>query len=145
MNLGKYGEWLFSYRMQQQGHTVEDVSKDPEYWVKDIDFFVTSATSGNTKSFEVKFDNRIYDTNNLYLELTNVHSKQWNGQGWWKHCEADFLAYGDARRNIFYVIPMRELRQRVQQLPQIVKQCGNDSTGLVVALDKIKDLIQEVK
>ena len=141
MNLGKYGEWLFSYRMKQIGHTVEDVTQNPNYFIKDIDFFLTCASTGNRRSFEVKFDNRIYDTHNLYLELTNKNSKQWNGEGWWKHCQADYLAYGDARRNMFYIIPMPELRQRVEQLELQVKQCQQDSTGLIVPLDEIRDLI----
>ncbi len=70
------------------------MSGNPDYWYKDIDCFCTSPRTGATKSFEVKWDSRINTTGNLYLELTNVHSK--GGRGWFSFCEADYLAYGDA-------------------------------------------------
>jgi hypothetical protein len=75
------------------------------------------------------------------LELTNINSKQWNGDGWWKHCKADFLAYGDAVNKVFYMIPMSELRQRVKQLNARVANCGYDSTGLLVNLKDIADIV----
>jgi hypothetical protein len=61
--------------MESRNNRVEDVSMNPAYWYKDIDFFVTSSTTGERKSFEVKWDSCISRTGNLYLELTNVHSK----------------------------------------------------------------------
>ena len=74
-NNGKQGESLFKEIMIARGYDVKDVSNNPEYWYKDIDFIITSPTTGETKSFEVKWDSRINQTGNLYLELTNVHSK----------------------------------------------------------------------
>jgi hypothetical protein len=61
--------------MMDRGYTVEDVSSNSLYWEKDIDFLITSSTSGLTKSFEIKWDSRINKTKNLYLELSNIHSK----------------------------------------------------------------------
>jgi hypothetical protein len=61
--------------MKEQGYEVEDVSGNPDYWPQDIDFIISSPTSGLTKTFEVKYDGRINKTGNLYLELTNIHSK----------------------------------------------------------------------
>jgi hypothetical protein len=61
--------------MESRNYTVEDVSGNPEYWDKDIDFIITSSATGLTKTFEVKWDTRINRTNNLYLELTNINSK----------------------------------------------------------------------
>lgn len=142
MTDGKYGEQLFSQLMKEQGYEVEDVSGNPEYWPLDIDFVIKSPTSGLTKTFEVKFDGRINKTGNLYLELTNIHSKQWNGGGWFEHCEADYLAYGDAVSRTYYIIPLLELKKRVDQLPNRYAKCGYDSTGLLVSLDDIKDLIK---
>lgn len=78
------GERLFSEIMQSRDYIVEDVSNNPSYWEKDIDFIVTSPRSGLTKSFEVKWDSCINATGNLYLELTNVHSK--GGRGWYEFC-----------------------------------------------------------
>ena len=139
MNNGKQGEMLFAQRMTESGYTVEDVSNNPLYWYKDIDFKITSPTTNNTKTFEVKWDSRINSTGNLYLELTNIHSK--GGIGWYNFCEADYVAYGDALAQTFYVIPLLELKEKVKALPKRVARCGSDSTGLLVNINDIADIV----
>ena len=140
MNNGKLGEQLFQQKMQNKGYTVEDVSNNPDYWYKDIDFIITSPTTGAVKSFEVKFDSRINKTGNLYLELVNIYSK--GTKGWFDFCQADYLVYGDSLKQIFYVIPLEELRERVKKLPKRIAQCGNDSIGQLISLKDISDLIK---
>lgn len=140
MNNGKQGEQLFRQKMLNGNYTVEDVSNNPDYWDKDIDFIVTSSTTGLTKTFEVKWDSRINKTGNLYLELVNIHSK--GTKGWFNFCQADYLAYGDAVTQIFYVISLEELRERVKKLPKRTAQCGNDSIGQLISLKDISDLIK---
>ena len=124
--------------MESRGYDVEDVSGNPEYWYKDIDFIITSPTTGEVKTFEVKWDGRINDTGNLYLERTSTHSK--GGKGWFEFCEADYLAYGDAVSGQFYIIPMKDLRQAADNLPYRHAQCGYDSTGQLIALGKIEEI-----
>ena len=136
---GKQGERLFKQIMESRNYKVEDVTLNPDYWYKDIDFFVTS-TSGERKSFEVKFDGCINRTGNLYLELTNIHSK--GGCGWFNFCEADYLAYGDAVNRIFYIIPLLELKKRAAQVPYREGRCGSESTGQLISLDEIRDIIK---
>lgn len=126
--------------MEGRGYEVVDVSGNPDYFYKDIDFIVTSSTSGLTKTFEVKWDSRINRTGNLYLELTNIYSKE--GKGWFEFCQADYLAYGDARTQTFYIIPLLELRERVNKLNCRCANCGYDSTGLLVPLGAIADITQ---
>lgn len=70
--------------MDARNYQTIDVSDNPEYWSKDIDFIITSSASGLTRTFEIKWDTRINSTNNLYLELTNIHSK--GGIGWFEFC-----------------------------------------------------------
>lgn len=144
-NNGKYGERLFHQMMEYKGYEVKDVTDIPTYWSKDIDFIVLSHTTGKVKAFEVKWDERINQTRNLYLEIKNVKSKQWNGDGWWKHIEADYLAYGDARTHQFYMIDINELRKRVEQLPHRIGTCDNGgSVGLLVSLDDIADITMKL-
>lgn len=138
-NNGKLGEYLFQQKMIANGYTIKDVSGNSEYWTKDIDFFATSPFTGVTKSFEVKFDSRIHQTGNLYLELSNIHSK--GGRGWFNFCQADYLAYGDAQTRTFYIIPMNELKEKIKSLPKRTASCGSDSTGLLVKLNDIQDII----
>ena len=89
-NNGKQGERLFRDTMAARGYEVVDVSGNPEYWYKDIDFIITSPTTGNTKTFEVKWDTRINTTGNLYLERTSNFTREEGliGLGWFEWCEA---------------------------------------------------------
>ena len=139
--IGNLGEQIFSHKMKEAGYTVNDVTSDSRYWSKDIDFIITSPR-GNTRTFEVKFDTRLNQTGNLYLELSNIHSK--GGKGWFTFCEADYLAYGDAVTKTFYVIDMAELRARVKQLPDRQTSCGTDSIGLLVSLRDIADITKTI-
>ena len=138
MGNGKQGEQLFQQAMQNKGYKVVDVSNNPSYWNKDIDFVITSPATGATKTFEVKYDSKLNKTGNLYLELANINSK--GGKGWFEFCQADYLAYGDAITNTFYIIPLLELREKVEHLPKRIAQCGNDSIGQLVALSSLKNI-----
>ena len=137
---GRDGEKLFCALMNERNYQVEDVTNNSSYWDRDIDFIVTSPFTGDTKTFEIKYDTKIHDTNNLYLELVNAHSN--GGLGWWEFCQADYLAYGDAQAQTFYIFPLLELRERVKKLPRRVAQCGNDSIGLLISLNSVKDIAQ---
>lgn len=144
MEIGKAGENLFSHIMKQNGYGVEDVSGNPNYWYKDIDFIITSPFTNAVKTFEVKYDSRIANTNNLYLEIWNRNSKAVKGLGWWRFCEADYLAYGDFHNNIFYVFKVEELKNRVESLNLSTRCCGSDSQGIIISLDQVKDLYQVI-
>ena len=141
-NNGKLGERLFAEVMEARGYEVQDVSANPEYWYRDIDFIITSPTTGETKTFEVKWDTRINRTGNLYLERTSRFTKQpgIEGLGWFEWCEADYLAYGDAVSGQFYMIPLLDLKIRVKQLPYREARCGTDSTGQLISLSDIADI-----
>ena len=142
MSKGRAGELLFKEIMQARAYQVEDVSNNPDYWHKDIDFVITSPTTGAVKTFEVKWDSCINSTGNLYLELTNIHSR--GGKGWFNFCQADYLAYGDAVNKVFYIIPFADLKERVAQMQCRVARCGADSTGKLVQLDKIADICYQL-
>lgn len=140
MNNFKKGEALFGRIMEDQGYTVEDVSKNPDYWDKDIDFIVTSPTTGLTKTFEVKWDSRINQTGNLYLEVSNIHSK--GGRGWFEFCKADYLAYGDAVSAQFYIIPLLKLKEMVKRIGGRTAHCNDESTGILVNLEEIASIVE---
>ena len=141
-NKGRQGEKLFIERLSAQNYTIQDVSGNSEYWEKDIDIIATSANTGLTKSFEIKWDSRINSTGNMYLELTNVNSK--GGLGWLQFCQADYLAYGDALARVFYIFPLAELKERVQRIKPRVARCGNDSTGYLMPIDSVIDICKMI-
>ena len=141
-NNGKYGEYLFKQIMESRNYKVEDVSNNPDFWYRDIDFIITSPTSGLTKTFEVKWDSRINRTGNLYLEISSINSK--GGKGWWQFCEADYLAYGDAVAQTFHIIPVAELREKLKTINCRCANCGYESTGWLVKLADIADITYEL-
>lgn len=140
MSSGRQGELLFQQRMEQRGYIVQDVTDNEDFWSRDIDFIVTSPYTGETKSFEVKWDSKVNRTNNLYLELASAHSP--GGVGWYQFCKADYLAYGDSVTESFFIIKMDELRKRAEKLPKRYGQCGSESIGQLVSLSKIADIVE---
>jgi hypothetical protein len=70
--------------MENRNYKVEDVTNNPCYWNKDIDFIITSPTTGDVKTFEVKWDSKINKTGNLFLELLSARSE--GGNGWYRFC-----------------------------------------------------------
>ena len=136
---GKSGEELFAELMRKRGYEVEDVSDDPRYWYKDIDFIVSSPFASAT--VEVKWDARIHKTGNLYLEIANAHS---GGTGWYEFCKADYVAYGDAVNRKFYLFSLAELRAIESKRRKEYAECGSDSIGLLMPLSAIKNIIIDV-
>lgn len=142
-NNGKEGERLFFDLMVAKGYIVDDVSQTEYYFDKDIDFFVTNPKTKQVRSFEVKWDQQIHKYGNLFLEISNPRSKQWSGEGWWKHCQADFLVYGDAVKRKFYIVSLGELWARVEQLSLSLGYTKDGSVGMKLPLAKIRDIIVE--
>lgn len=76
------------------------------------------------------------------MELTNVNSK--GGRGWFSFCEADYLAYGDAVNKVFYMIPLADLKKKVKEVNCREARCGYDSTGLLINLKDIADIVSKL-
>lgn len=137
---GELGERNCKQLLESWGYSVEDVSKNPDYYYKG-DLILTSPTTGQKKMMEVKWCYKIHNTNNLYLEVWSAGSWRKNNQGWFKFCEADFLAYGDAISGQFYIFDMAALHKRAAEVPYETKHCGRESEGQIISLDQVRDLI----
>ena len=74
-NSGKEGERLFSEWAAADGYIVNDLSGDSYYFDKDIDFLLTNPTTGNSRTFEVKWCYGISKYGNLFLEFINPRSQ----------------------------------------------------------------------
>lgn len=87
-----------------------DRRESPEYWKKDIDFSVSK--DGKSFDIEVKWDNKINDSGAMFLELiTNIQEGR---IGWANYTEADFIFYGDAMRQVFYVFRVEDMREYIK-------------------------------
>ena len=138
----KPGEYDLMWSLREHGYTVKDVSNNPEYWGKDIDLIATNIFTEVTTTLEVKWDKRIAATGNLFIELENPRSKC--GNGWYKFCEADLLAYGDAINRIFYFIRMSKLREYINEhkLDMKYSTTADGSYGYLLPLFHVEHLIE---
>ena len=125
------GELEFKLKAQAQGHTLEYVGDDPDYWNKDIDFIVNDETT-----VEVKYDSWIDVTNNLFIETANPRSE--GGLGWFRFTQADWLAYGNSKKNEFYMIKMQDLRNYIETHELELKTTSDGAQGFLVSLNNIK-------
>ena len=135
---GKQGELLFKQIMQDKGYIVEDTTNNSDYWSKDIDFIVTSTATGAVKTFEVKYDNRLNSTGNLFIETINPRSE--GCCGWFEFIQADYLAYGDSITNQFYIIDVEYLKDFMAKKKRNFeyKICSDGAEGYAVPLKRIE-------
>lgn len=104
LNLGEIKAYNL---LAKDGWIVEDVTKDSYYYDKDIDFLIQK--NQQQFSIEVKWDSRIGDTGNMFIETyTDLDNCI---KGWFSFCKADYLFYGDSQNQIFYVFSVSDLRQ----------------------------------
>lgn len=100
------GEVLAYQYLINNGYTVEDVSNNSDFYDKDIDFIATQ--EGKSHTIQVKWDNRIHETGNMFIQISTDID---NGKdGWFKFCKADYLYYGDSFNKLFYIIKMSDLK-----------------------------------
>lgn len=106
MNIGELRAYNY---FQSNGWSVQDVTANPEYWDRDIDFVVSSGSQSLT--IEVKWDSRIASTGNMFIETVTDLDKCKGG--WFTFCQADYIYYGDSVNQLFYVFKTDDLRQFV--------------------------------
>ena len=135
---GKPGEILFQQIMQQRGYKVVDVSNNSQYFDKDIDVLLTSSTTGETKSFEIKWDTKLNSTGNLFIEMINPRSQ--GCCGWFEFIQADYLAYGDAITGQFYIIDVEYLKDFMSKKKRLYerKMCSDGAEGYIVPLEHLE-------
>lgn len=68
MNIGKAGEQAFAHKLRGSKYQVEDLTGNPAYFNKDIDFLVINPETGNRRAYEVKSDSRISQTGTCSLK-----------------------------------------------------------------------------
>jgi len=67
---------------------------------------------------EVKSDNRIHETGNLFIEHKTVRSTK-TSKGWMHYCLSDYICYHDSVNDIGYLIDWRKMREEAAGFPQV--------------------------
>lgn len=138
------GESDLKEYLRRAGYKVKDVSDNCAYFGKDIDLIVF-CMDGAPSTLEVKWDYRLADTGNLYIELENPRSER--GLGWFSFCEADFLFYGDANNKLFYIFNRKELFDFIETYKKEWRRSGtyDGSKGLLVPLSEVKQFYRVIE
>lgn len=139
----KAGETEAKELFAKCGYVVKDVSSNSNYFDKDIDLIVTN-TTGITKTIEVKADNRIADTGNLFIEYLNPRSK--GGLGWFRFCQADLLYYADMTNKLFYVFDYKALKAFVEEHKSELKTIStyDRSVGFALPIAAVEHIAKVV-
>lgn len=106
-NIGEVKAYEYLIR---NGYSVQDTTENELYYSKDIDLIAIK--DNKSISIEVKWDSRIHQTGNMFIETSsNVEQKK---MGWYLFCQADYLFYGDSVNEIFYILKMDDLRDYLE-------------------------------
>lgn len=143
---GKQGEVLVQRYLEAHNWKVINLTNCKDFFSKDIDFLIQKE---NEKHYiEVKFDYRIADTGNMFIEIsTDLDNKK---DGWFKFTQAEFIWYGDKQNNLFYVFLLADLKKYIQEQEKILptrKAADYDenqhirkvSQGYLVSIDNFRE------
>lgn len=92
------------------GFNVEDVSEDKTYQKKDIDFIISTKDKRNQLTLEVKNDDRIHCSGNLFFEI-GFDRKTGFCAGWWSKSEANAICFYDSVVKRGYIIDFERTKQ----------------------------------
>lgn len=131
------GEYELKWMLREYGYKVRDVSMEPEYWHEDVDLIATNLFTEEETKIEVKWDKRLADTGNLFIETINPKGEY--GKGWFKICKADILAYGDAINKIFYFVNFKALQEYIEKSAATLEErkTWDGSIGYIVPLSEV--------
>lgn len=96
-----------------------DVSNSKFYQDVDVDFLLTDMRHFGQRpliKIEVKWDARIAQTGNMCIEKQSENlSNGYKSNGWCEKTKSDYLYYGDAKNNIFYVMETSYLKEYIKK------------------------------
>lgn len=138
LKIGEIGEELVMRHFRNQGYTVKDVSKDKNFYAKDVDFIYEV----DGCRFEVKTDRMFHKTGNLALESDVFYSDGRTRESWLWTSEADWFCFvSPSRQGSFAVISSEVLRDLVKKgcCRYVMKNDGERILGLyLLPYDSLK-------
>lgn len=112
--LGEIGEALVGAYLQRNGRKVIDVTKDKNYFAKDIDFLCSDEDGVNFTSLDVKYDTCFTYTGNLFIEYELAYETGCK-PGWIKYCLAEYIYYVDAATHMCLIFKTEEMKEYVEE------------------------------
>lgn len=125
---GEIGEQMFMKLCDSEDFKYIDVSLDKKYQDIDTDFIVRNRNSVD-KLCEVKWDYKVHNTNNFFVETIssiNIMSK-----GWLYKTQAEFIFYGSSIDMVFHVFRTDEMKEYLEKYNPREVTAGNTRGALV--------------
>ena len=136
LEVGKRAEKFIKEALAARGHKVTDVSDDKEYQRLDIDF-VLENDNGQQTTLEVKNDLRSEETGNVFIETYSVNNHSRGGAGWYRYCEAAYLAFVQEKKQMAHIVSFADLQSYIRG--NHPRQCRSPfSEGFVIPIDELK-------
>jgi len=132
--IGQMAEKMVAAALAAKGNRITDVSGDPEYQWKDIDFVVERRE--DTTTLEVKNEVKSQRTGNVFLEVSSN-----GGKGWFRKTEAEHIAFAQTDFGIAHIVSMDDLRQAVaaKQYPIMENRWGT-AYGFLFPVSHLKQM-----
>lgn len=138
---GQEAEQIVKRHLESRGHTIEDVTNIPYYWNIDIDFIITNKDTINSTTLEVKRDDNIFKTGNLFFEIGFDKDTHYS-EGWLEKCKAEYICFYDALKRQGIIVNFKRIKPILSSLGREITfwdredQCyGN---ALLVPLSKAR-------
>jgi hypothetical protein len=146
--IGKRGEEIFRKCLEKWNCKYTDVSEDARYQEQDIDFIVESRkVDGKTVTVEVKNDQRIAETGNIFFEtMSNV---DYSTEGCFKKTKAELMAIVSESERLIYFVGTEILRKYINEnsknLRFISRVPGSNSCGYLIPVERIKSDVVKIR
>lgn len=102
---------------RQSGYKIIDRHEDESSRSLGIDFEIYDPKRWVFR-IEVKTDNRIHETGNLFIEH-KMERLLGTSKGWLHYCMADLVCYHDSVQDIGYLIDWRKMREEASGFPLV--------------------------
>lgn len=145
--LGDVGERWFELWCSDNDYIAINVGKDEFIGFESkIDFIVKHITSDKVSRWEVKTDNSLSKTGNMFVETSD--DKAAKSLGWYYTSKAQNICYIDYNNRIMYMFTFSSLRSYVEE-HQVREACCYDRTktrvGKLVKMSNFEKYIEDNK
>lgn len=147
LNIGELGEGMTWQYLSNQPNIkqVIDVRNDKRYFQnEDVDFLVIT-NQNDVYKVEVKSDQLMYKTSNIFYELTTS-----GNIGCFEKTKADVIYYYDVVQRILYQLDIKKLKKYINERKirfNFKSQGGDSATGYTIKLDDLisADILKKIK
>lgn len=138
---GQEAEQIVKRHLESRGHAVQDVTDVPYYWNIDIDFIITNRDGTNSTTIEVKRDDNIFKTGNLFFEI-GFEKETHYSEGWLNRCKAEYICFYDTLKRHGIIINFKRIKPLLSTFGRKITfwdredQCYGEA--LLVPLSKVR-------